>query len=238
MVTHVHHEAGDISGGLGFLTGFLNESARAAPYSGHLTWHVALFELARGETERAVAIFEQYLRPAVYPGVPRASLMDASSFLWRLNLYGAALPDGAAEELRSLVATHFSGSTTSFADAHVALALGSCGDPEAVDSWAAGLRASPNASESRAGDILPILAEAIAAYTRGDFDACADMLDARTGDFARVGGSRAQFEVFADTMIGACLKSGRTVRARELLSERLRRRPSQLDERLLAAAMG
>ncbi len=238
VVTHVHHEAGDVSGGIGFLSGFLDDSARAAPYSGHLTWHLALFELARGETERAVAIFEQYLRPAVYPGVPRASLMDASSFLWRLNLYGTPLPEGAAEEVRGLAAEHFPESTTAFADAHVALALGSCGDPDAVDRWAARLRSRLDAGEVPAGDILPVLAEAVAAYARGRFDACADLLDARSHDFLRVGGSRAQFEVFADTLIGACLRSGRHQRARELLNERLRRRPSRLDEQLLAAAMG
>ena len=238
VVTHVHHEAGDAEGGLGFLTAWLQGADAATPYSGHLNWHLALFELGRGETGRAIAIFERCLRPAVYPGVPRASLMDASSFLWRLNLYGVPLPEGSAEEVRDLAAAHFSTSTTSFSDAHVALALGACGDVEAVDRWASLLRAGLAEGKVAAGDVLLVIAEAVAAFARGQFDACADLLDARTEDFARVGGSRAQFEVFADTLIGACLRSGRTERARQLLDERLRRRPSVVDERLLAAAMG
>ena len=164
--------------------------------------------------------------------------MDASSFLWRLNLYGTPVPRGAAEEVRGLAAEHFPESTTSFADAHVALALGNCGNPEAVDRWAAGLRSRLIEGHVPAGDVLPVLAEAVAAYARGRFDTCADLLDARTEDFARVGGSRAQFEVFADTLIAACLRSGRHERARQLLDERLRRRPSKLDEQLLAAAIG
>ena len=238
VVTHVHHEAGDIVGGVGFLAPWLDSADRATPYSGHLTWHLALFELARGETERAIAIFDRSLRPAVYPGVPRASLMDASSFLWRLNLYGVALPSGAAEEVRELASAHFTASTTSFSDAHVALALGGCGDAEAVDRWASLLRSNLAAGKVPAGEVLPIIAEAVAAFARGEFDACADLLDKRTEEFVRVGGSRAQFEVFADTLIGACLRSGRNERARELLEERLKRRPSRADERLVAAAMG
>ncbi len=114
-VTHVHHEAGDISSGVNFLQPWLDTADRSAPYSGHLAWHLALFELGRGETQRAIAIFDRSLRPAVYPGVPVASLMDASSFLWRLNLYGVPLPEGAAEEVRELAESRFATSTTGFA---------------------------------------------------------------------------------------------------------------------------
>lgn len=238
VVTHVHHEAGDAAGGLGFLAPWLDAADRATPYSGHLTWHLALFELGRGETGRAIAIFDRSLRPAVYPGVPRASLMDASSFLWRLNLYGVALPSGAAAEVRELASAHFTESSTSFIDAHVALALGSCGDVEAVDRWARMLRSQLAGGKVAAGEVLPVVAEAVAAYARGQFDACADLLDSRTEEFVRVGGSRAQFEVFADTLIGACLRSGRHERARQLLDARLKRRPSLADEQLLAAATG
>ena len=237
-VTHVHHEAGDLNGGLGFLAPWLNNADGATPYAGHLTWHLALFELGRGETERAIAIFNRSLRPAVYPGVPRASLLDASSFLWRLNLYGVPLPEGAAQEIRDVASEHFPTSTTSFTDAHVALALGNCGDVEAVDRWASLLRTRLAEGKVPAGDVLPVIAEAVAAFSRGQFDACADMLDARTEEFVRVGGSLAQFEVFADTLIGACLRSGRNERARQLLDERLQRRPSTVDEQLLAAAIG
>ena len=238
VVTHVHHEAGDTTSGLGFLGPWLDTADGATPYSGHLTWHLALFELARGETERAIAIFDRSLRPAVYPGIPRASLTDASSFLWRLNLYGVPLPEGAAAEVRELASEHFTESSTSFIDAHVALALGSCGDVEAVDRWASMLRSHLADGKVAAGEVLPIIAEAVADFARGQFDACADLLDSRTEEFVRLGGSRAQFEVFADTLIGACLRSGRNERARQLLDERLKRRPSRADERLLAAAMG
>ncbi len=238
VVTHVHHEAGDFGTGLGFLGPWLDRAERATPYTGHLTWHVALFELASGQMGRAVEIFDRSLRPAVYPGIPRASLMDASSFLWRLNLHGAPMPEGAAEEVRGLAAEHFPTSTTSFSDAHVALALGNCGDVEAVERWASLLRTRLAEGKLPAGDILPIIAEAVAAFARREFDRCADLLDNRVADIPRVGGSRAQFEIFIDTLIGACLRSGRHERARELLDERLKRRPSALDEQLLAAAMG
>ncbi|MFZ2005969.1 MAG: hypothetical protein WAV02_12840, partial [Stellaceae bacterium] len=55
-------------------------------------------------------------------------------------------------------------------------------------------------------------------------------------DLPRIGGSRAQREVFEDTYIAACLRAGERANAVERLKMRLARRPSARDERWLTEA--
>jgi hypothetical protein len=60
-------------------------------------------------------------------------------------------------------------------------------------------------------------------------------LAAAMPDLTRVAGSHAQREVFEDTLIVALIRCRRRGRARELLTERLARRPRAQDAAWLAA---
>jgi len=46
----------------------------------------------------------------------------------------------------------------------------------------------------------------------------------------QIGGSHAQRELWEDTLIVACLRSGRNDKAAKFISARLQRRPSRRDE--------
>ena len=50
-------------------------------------------------------------------------------------------------------------------------------------------------------------------------------------DVVRIGGSHAQRELFEDTLIVACMRSGRPDKARAIIDRRLHQRPSARDER-------
>src|SRR5205814_2279011 len=52
----------------------------------HLSWHLALFELASGHEARALELYEQAISPAV--GQTPTTLVDAASLLWRYQIYG------------------------------------------------------------------------------------------------------------------------------------------------------
>src|SRR4029450_1429783 len=56
-VAHVFFEAGDAAGGGELLCTWLKGFDPRAPYRGHLSWHQALFELARGHYQRALALY-------------------------------------------------------------------------------------------------------------------------------------------------------------------------------------
>jgi hypothetical protein len=57
---HGFFEAGEPGGGAGFVENWLKGYDRAGPLHCHLSWHLALFELARGNAERARHLPRQY----------------------------------------------------------------------------------------------------------------------------------------------------------------------------------
>ena len=86
-----------------------------------------------------------------------------------------------------------------------------------------------------AATLLPDLGNGLAAYVEGDHAKAADALLRFEPYQWDVGGSRAQREVFEDTLIHALVRAGRLDQAATRLRVRLDRRESALDSRLLAA---
>ncbi|MGE3271406.1 MAG: hypothetical protein AB7P40_21840, partial [Chloroflexota bacterium] len=56
-LSHVYFESNDHAGGAGFLADWITGYDRAAPFFCHLSWHLALFELARGNTGRVLELY-------------------------------------------------------------------------------------------------------------------------------------------------------------------------------------
>src|ERR1700686_4970072 len=89
---HGYYEAGDAEAGAAFIESWLPGYDRKSQLHCHLSWHLALFELARGQPERARALYEDAIRPAVSHAPPLFNLADAASFLWRWPIYGERPP--------------------------------------------------------------------------------------------------------------------------------------------------
>jgi len=85
-LSHVYFESNDHAGGASFLRDWITEYDRAAPFFCHLSWHLALFELARGNTDRVLELYESTISPSV--GQARTTLVDSASMLWRYQIYG------------------------------------------------------------------------------------------------------------------------------------------------------
>ena len=73
---HGYFEAGDAAGGADFVEHWLAGYERAGHLHCHLSWHLALFELARGDSGRAMAIYLDSIRPSVAQSVPMLSLAE------------------------------------------------------------------------------------------------------------------------------------------------------------------
>ena len=137
---HGFFEAGDPSGGADFIRAWLSDYDRAGHLHCHLSWHLALFELARGDAERARAVYLDSIRPSVAQSAPMLSLADSASFLWRWRLYGAAPPlDQQWGEVAAHARRHFPHASLAFADLHAALAEAAIGDDEFVQRRIGGL---------------------------------------------------------------------------------------------------
>jgi hypothetical protein len=234
---HGYYEAGDAEGGAGFIEGWLPGYNRRSQLHGHLSWHLALCELARGNPERAAALYADAIRPAVSHAPPLFNLADSASFLWRWQVYGESPPlDGEWAEVAAHASRFFPQAGMHFADIHAILAEAACRDDRGARRRIAQAEDLAASGRLAQGPIVPGLCAGAAAFARGDYAEAADELGAALPELARIGGSHAQREVFEDTFIAAALRAGHYDKARARLAERLARRPSARDRRWLDAA--
>ncbi len=223
---HVCYEKGDDEDGARFVEGWLPEYPKASPLHCHLSWHRALFELGRGRPDAALALYEADIRPGASRCAPFSTLVDSASLLWRRELAGA--PSGP--EVWSAVAQHarawFPAIGISFADVHCAVALAAAGDAEGLARWVERLREGLAQGRVPAGAVVPIVAEAMHAFTEGRYEDVIRALAPIVEQFVRVGGSWAQRDLFEHTLLAAYLRAGRAGDARALLARRVDRQPS------------
>jgi tetratricopeptide (TPR) repeat protein len=227
---HGYFEAGDPEHGAAFVAAWLPGYSRESQLHCHISWHLALFELARGNPERARELYTDAIRPAVSHAPPLFNLADVASLLWRWQIYGLDDPPGDWDEAASLARRHFLQAGIHFADVHAALAESA----EFTETRIGECHTRLDAGRLPQGPVVPLLCAGAAAFAAGDYKTAAARLGEAMPDLRRIGGSHAQREVFEDTYIVACLRAGEHGRAAERLQARLARRPSARDERWLA----
>jgi tetratricopeptide (TPR) repeat protein len=224
-IAHVCFETLELDGGVTFLEGWLAGYDRRAPYHCHLAWHLALFELHRGQAGRALEIYE---RDILGSSNPRLTAIDGSALLWRLGLYDCQAGRLAWRPLAELAA-RVGRPGFVFGDIHAALAYASTGDQAALDALVDGFRALAVRGHPVAGAVALPLVRAIAAFAVGDHAEALRELESVDGQMHRMGGSHAQWELFEETMVVCQLRLGRWDDARRILRRRLDRRASSLD---------
>ena len=240
-IAHVYFERGNALEGTDFLARWLPGFDERAPYHVHLSWHMALFELAMGHYERALDVYDSNIRPSVV-AKSVISLNDSASLMWRLEMYGAAAPPDLMGELATQAAPAAERMGPAFRDSHAALAFAVAADEQSMDRMMDGLRAAAEKGDKLAGEVTLPLVQGISAFVHQDYDEAVRLMeplfgqDARYDQLSRIGGSHAQREVFEDTMVEAYLRAGQFDKAEALLSQRLKRRESPRDLFWLARA--
>lgn len=234
-LVHGYYEAGDVEAGADYVAGWLPEYDRRSQLHGHLSWHLALFELARDNPARAHEIYADAIRPAVTHGPQVIKVADPAAFLWRQRIYAEAAPVGHWREVVEYARRTFPRAGIHFADLHAIMADAAIGDTAAAQQRIVQSRERLSSGRLPQGEVVPALGEGVVAFARGDYTAAADLIGPMLLEVPRVGGSHAQRELFEDTYIVACLRAGRGETAREQLTERLARRPSVRDRRWLAS---
>jgi len=231
-IAHVFFEAADNEGGAAFLTPWLAGYDRRAPFHCHLAWHVAMFELHRGRYDRAREVFARDILEA---SNPRLAMIDGAALLWRLRLDGQPDEPGGWRGLADLAA-RVSRPGFIFGEMHAALTYASCGDETGLAKLIDGLRALDAKGHPIAGTVAVPLVRGIAAFVAGDHATALFHLEPVAGEFHRIGGSHAQWELFEETMVDCYLELERYDDAIRLVRRRLERRPSPRDLRWLGRA--
>ena len=225
-------EAVDNDGGVAFLEPWLAGYDRRAPFHCHLAWHLALFELHRGHSARALEIYERDIAGGLNP---RLAVMDGTALLWRFGLFDCREHPLSWRRLADLAA-RVSRPGFVFGDIHAALAYASCGDEEALSNVIDTLTALDAKGHAVAGTVALPLVRGAAAFAAGDYAAALAHIEPVDGEIHRMGGSHAQWEIFEETMVVCHLKLNHAAAATTLLRRRLEQRASPRDQQWLDEA--
>ena len=227
-VTHSYFEQGDAANGGVWLANWLDGFDRRAAYNTHLSWHLALFELAQGKYTQALDLYETHIRPGVQAR-NLSNLQDAASLMWRLQVYSGEMPGKPWHEVRDMALPAADGPGAAFRDCHAALAFAGAGDAEATQRLVDRLTAQGEKGDDLSREMTLPIALGAAAFAAGDYDEAADLMGPTYPMLARIGGSHAQREVFEDTLLETYIRAGRYDEAKAMLDERLSRRSSVRD---------
>ena len=227
-MTHVHFERGDASSGEDFLGAWLRAFVAPASSYVHLSWHLALFELAQGKYQETLDRYEKDIRPSVV-AESMAALNDSALLMWRLQIYGGTQPTSSWEEVLPLAAPAADLPGAAFRDAHAALAFAGSGDHEAMTKMTSRLREAVEKGDSFAREVVLPLVQGIEAFAQENYIESVRLLEPVFPQLVRVGGSHAQREVFEDTMVEAYIRAERFEKAEDLLKARLKQRASIRD---------
>jgi hypothetical protein len=156
----------------------------------HLQWHMAVFEIAVGRWTSASDRFVREILPAVSAGEAHT---DAPALLWRLSLTspaGVHIPwapvrDAAIEGLR--------GVSSPYVELHHLLALAGAGDASSLNRWRS---SAARDDSSLCGHVLTRMADGLCAFAAQDYSRAAVTLAATAPRVSRLGGSRAQNQLF------------------------------------------
>ncbi|HEX6016894.1 MAG TPA: tetratricopeptide repeat protein, partial [Burkholderiaceae bacterium] len=213
-MAHVFEMTGRPEAGARWMTEHVAAWSEGSVAATHCWWHLALFVLAQGQPERALALYDQRLDVRAGEPTDLADLVDACALLWRLRLLGH---DGGARWGRLAAAwePHIDDGYCSFTDVHAMLAfVGAEDDPRAQRLERALMQAA--ARPTRHGATTRALGlpgcRALRAFGHGNDVLAVSLLAGLPALAHQIGGSHAQRDVLHLTLTRAV--------------ERIRRPPS------------
>ena len=221
-LAHALYESASFDSGVTKLPPAIHPCRGLNWFRNHLLWHLALLHFARGEYPRAAKISRAAFERA--PSSIAGDLHDSISLLWRLELVGQ--PVGARwAPFTAIARERVNRMGLSFHAAHVAMALAAGGDWTTAQAHLDTARARASKDPTRLmGDVLVPLVEGLHAFARGEYATTIEKIEPLRPRIVELGGSRAQRDVFHDTLFEACFRAGDAPRAGRYLAERLARR--------------
>ena len=237
-VAHVAEMEGRLQDGIDWIADLAGEWNQCTNFALHLKWHESLYHLELEAHERVLALYDREVRAESTDEY--LDVANAVSLLWRLEQADVNVGD-RWKELAVRSATHLDDHVLVFVDLHYLMALAASGDERAVAEFLTSCERFAGSQQGTEADVmadvgLP-LARAVVAHRRGEYTDVVDHLYPVRRRVRRIGASHAQRDLFDQLLIDAAWRGGRLTEARELIEERLRRRPNNLWGRRLERAL-
>ena len=213
VMAHVFEMTGRSREGLRWMNAHLDGWAVDSLVGAHCWWHLALFHLAQGQADRALALYDQRVRATRADDI--AGLIDAAALLWRLQLRGSRDTGARWPELADAWSARIDDGFCSFNDVHAMLAFVGARD------WQRALRleralADARSLPTRHGETTRLLGlpacRALIAFGRGDDVLATTLLAGLPAHAHRLGGSHAQRDVLHLTLMNAADRLRRRTR--------------------------
>ena len=217
---HVCYEDGNADEGMAFIRDWLPDYTRFGGMYGHLSWHLALFELHQGNAETGMRMFGDSFGAEDYPGPLPNKMFDAAAFLWRSELAGHKRDEARWAMLRDFAHASFPQPGLNLLDWHIALAEAVTGETDALEARVRTIEDRVAQDRYGAGSTIPDAARAFAAFERKDFSTAIDLLERLLPERERIGGSNAQIDLVEFTLLRAYALAGRRDAADRLLAVR------------------
>lgn len=233
-VTHVLEMQGRVDEGIRFLVDRQSDWGSGNLFKVHNWWHLAVFLLEAAQIADILDIYDAEIHDDDSDGVP-LEMVDASALLWRLHLDGhdtggrfAALADSWAPRTGEDAVPWYA-----FNDLHAVMALVGAGRVSEAERHVESLAGYVHRNGSATNVMMTAAvglpaARAIVRFAQGRHDDVVDTLVPIRRTIHRFGGSHAQRDVLARTLVESALQSGQLDMARALLSERLSLRDSSV----------
>lgn len=219
-MAHVCYESGDASTGREFLADWLASYPSSGGFRGHLSWHLALFELGAGNWAAAQQLYRDAIYLDRHGSGPQQRVTDGAAFLWRSELAGHPRDLAAWRATYDFAQEALPRPGAGLADLHVIVAQAVLSDDAALATRTRQIEALAREGRYPSGTYLPELARGFVAFEHGDHSAAIAALAPLTKQSERIGGSRAQHDLIELTLLRAYLEAGRLDEARQWLAAR------------------
>lgn len=191
----------------------------------HNWWHTALYNLDSGNTERALEIYDQGVRPE--PEKIQLMMLDAAALLWRMHLRKLDVGN-RWQELADVYANDNEEGFYAFNDMHAMMAFAATGNDRAAEARIAAMRASLKQDSTNAMMAATVglpIAYSIQAFANQRYDEAVERLMPVRYKANIFGGSHAQRDIVHRTLIEASIRAGNKTLAQALTNERLSLKP-------------
>jgi tetratricopeptide (TPR) repeat protein len=228
-VAHAFEMRSQPLAGLAWLASQTAQLEGCGNFSFHVAWHRALFHLALGQVDAALALYDSSIRAKRSDDF--RDISNGASLLWRIENAGASVGD-RWRELANLAVARIEDDALDFARMHYLMAI--IGDRrwQAAEAMLQHMALDAARRCTTQDDVLAAvgldLAAAMLDIARGAPDRAVDRLFPVRNELIRLGGSNAQRDVFVQMLMGATFVSGKLAEAATLLEERSRLRVADL----------